>query len=410
MRKIKELLQWMLFMLYLPAPDDETDEEWAVLNGHPDLLTRKAQPFQFCGTVGIELAFRKFAAPNPANLVLLHGVHLIVDRNPATGTLIATRISEWFQVRATAATPPAEDDKSLVRELVKLFCTLKLSVDPEIRVSTWFRIIHLYPKIAEENELPQEIGRITRGDSTWLPEIYTTIRRPEPEAEAKGDPPEAESIPTTAPEVSPNRVQVETLFSSILCCIVLADLSVPDLTRLAFRHPNPGVRINAITVLSGLHEPLNREVVNAGLTQDHDLVVRLHCAKLREGMGLSFSNCVAPLLKLMFSERREDMERVQRFILDHDIEAIPGLVAALDPESPTCSVLAVTLLYNILKNSPKRKHRSQELIAAFTPYVGALSSILPHPWISGWVAARLAYMIGVVDKTYLSPPPPATVA
>jgi len=101
---------------------------------------------------------------------------------------------------------------------------------------------------------------------------------------------------------------------------------------------------------------------------------------------------------------------LERFIMSRDVRAISGLALTLNQAELATGIPAVTLLYNIFKNSRLRKENPQELIAALKPYTAILSSLLPLPWIKSWTAGRVAYMIAVADKPLLLPPPPLKVA
>src|SRR5262249_38685178 len=90
-------------------------------------------------------------------------------------------------------------------------------------------------------------------------------------------------------------------------------------------------------------------------------------------------------------------------ILERDLEAVPGLVCVLNPDSPKLSSTAITLLYSIFRHSSKRTENEMELVSVFSPYVDIFASLFVNRWVNGWPAGRLAYMIAVLDKRYLVP-------
>jgi hypothetical protein len=401
MKFLRNLIQRIIFWWCLPELDSYTPEEWKSINDDYTSLSKLAVPFAYCGRAGIDLTFKHLGKPDPRNLLLVAGLGLIAKRrstNRAERTLIATRIAEWFAAQTEVTTTP-NNDEALVGRLSALFCELKLSVDEDTQAGTWLRAISTFPKVAA-HQLPFQLARITRIDSPWWPLIYDLISRPETSTPTQEGEPDQE-----LPADMAQREEVEAVAASIFQWTAPVDFSVRDVSRLAFSHPNARVRMYLIQGLANLPDEAGRAALLTGL-EDEDPQVRLHLVTSFEDSGLiPLSESITSVLEVMPSAPPAVVKRALQFILGYDLASVPGLVAVLDPNNAEPSTTAVHLLYNIFRNSPKRKLHPEELVAAYKPYVAKLSTVFSAPWIDGRLAGRLAYVIATIDKQYLLPLP-----
>jgi hypothetical protein len=399
MKTLKNLFQRTVFRLSLPGKERYTAEVWFKINNDDAAIGTLAWPIAYCGLVGIELAFESLSKRDPRNVLVAKGLQLIAGNPAATigqQTLIATNIADWFARQANESTVENTDEAVAFR-LARLFWELRFRVDETVRVQTWLRIISTIPGIA--TDLPFEIAQLTHVDSPWWPLIYDLIQRPETIAPSQT----AEAGHDTSVNQR-QREETEALAASIVKRTPQQDINVPTIARFAFRHRNPRVRMYLIQALANLPGEAGRGAIEAGL-EDPELEVRLYLATSLEDNRLPLSNSIPAILELAPDAPEEVWRRAQNFILVHNLDAVPGLVSALNPNTPLPSATAINLLYLVFKSSMKSEENTQVLLSAFGPYVANLASILTCRWVNGRVAGRLAYMIAFLDKDYLVPPP-----